>query len=238
MSRLVLMYHGIHGDQHALDQMPLEDRPYAVSAADFDAHLALLADKPVSITFDDGDAGWALHAASLLARHNLTALFFVTPELIGKPGYCSWDQLKQLVAAGHRLGSHGLTHRFLPDLSEQDCRHELEESRRLIEQHTGAEVTELSFPGGRYGARELRIARELGYQHCHTSEPGRDQSGAFEVPRVAVRATTSSDWLTGLAGNNRKIWWRLLLVNALKRGLKRLLGNQGYHRLYRLLRGA
>lgn len=62
---------------------------------------------PLFLTFDDGpDPDWTPRVAALLARHRVTATFFVlgwrvreAPELIG-----------ELVAAGHRIELHGDAH--------------------------------------------------------------------------------------------------------------------------------
>ncbi len=234
---LVLMYHGVYGAGHGLEEIPAEDRPYALSAAEFERHIARLSPEQVLITFDDGDLGWSLHAAPLLKQFGCRAVFFVTPALIGKPGYCSWEQIRQLSELGHTIGTHGLTHQFLPDMDEQDCAFELAESKRVLEQQLGITVTSLSFPGGRFGDRELRLARQAGYQQCFTSEPGRADLSGFVVPRIAVRADTSLGWLECLLRGDVLHWWRLLLGYHAKRVLKKILGNRGYHELYRFLRG-
>lgn len=234
---LVLMYHGVYGDAHPLSAIKSEDRPYALSREAFADQLAALSGQAVQITFDDGDLGWALYADALLTEHGCHGLFFVTPALIGTPGYCSWDQLRTLVQHGHRIGTHGLTHSFLPDLDDAACAAELVESKRQVEAELGIEVTTLSFPGGRYGARELRLARDAGYYQCYTSEPGRASAGRFTVPRIAVRTDTSLGWLQKMVDGHWLSWWKLTLVHQLKRWLKKILGNRGYHELYRVLRG-
>lgn len=237
MSTIALMYHGIHGDEHPLADIKLEDRPYALSVQLFREHLTVLADKDVVLTFDDGDLGWYLYALPILAEVQRTAIFFVTPELIGTSGYCSWDQLRSLSEHGHQIGTHGLSHAFLPDLDEQQCLHELVHSKSLLEQHTGVAVTALSFPGGRFGARELRLARDAGYQHCYTSVPGHITAQDFCPARVAVRASNSAQWVLQLVNESKSVWWPMLLSYRLKKLLKSLLGNRGYHELYRIIRG-
>lgn len=249
MNTIALMYHGIFSEHHAVSNMPAEDLPYAVSEATFAEHLSLLNDKSVQLTFDDGDAGWYYSALPLLEKFRRKAIFFVTPELIEKPGYCTWEQLRALVLAGHKVGTHGLTHRFLPDLTEQQCIEELVSSKSILEEKLDVNVTTLSFPGGRFGRREVQLAKRAGYQFCFTSEPGRlkvfdidtpmgggrNQASILE-PRIAIRADTSPDWLVGLIDGRTTLWGRIYVAHWIKLTLKKLLGNQGYHGLYRLLR--
>lgn len=249
MNSIVLMYHGIFSEHHAVANMRPEDIPYAISESTFAEHLALLKNKSVLITFDDGDAGWFYSALPLLNKFEKKAIFFVTPELIGTPGYCSWKQLRALVMAGHKIGTHGLTHRFLPDLTEQECLNELVKSKEILEDRLGAEINTLSFPGGRFGRREIRLAKRAGYTFCFTSEPGRLKRSDFGAlshdkvnqapilgPRIAIRAATSTDWLSNLIEGRTTLWGRIYLAHWIKLTLKKLLGNQGYHGLYRLIR--
>lgn len=237
MTRLVLMYHGISSTQHPLSEMPAQDRPYALDEQCFARHLQRIGSAPVLLTFDDGDAGWYYSALPLLEQAGLRGLFFVTPALIGTPGYCTWEQLHALVAAGHQVGAHGLTHRFLPDLDESQCLHELSASKLEIEQRLAVAVDSMSFPGGRYGTRELELARRAGYRHCYSSEPGRYRETAYCVPRVAIRAQTREQWLTQLLGGNWRVWLVLRGGYLFKSALKKVLGNRGYHALYRIARG-
>jgi peptidoglycan/xylan/chitin deacetylase (PgdA/CDA1 family) len=237
MKSVALMYHGISSAQHPPSAMPAEDLPYALEEQAFSRHLKCIGAAPVLLTFDDGDAGWYYSALPLLEKAGLRALFFVTPALIGTPGYCSWEQLHALVEAGHQVGSHGMTHRFLPDLDEQDCLQELSASKQEIEKRLGISVESVSFPGGRYGARELAFARRAGYRQCYSSVPGRLQEKAFCQPRVAVRAQTSEAWLVQLLQGHWRVWLALRGSYLVKATLKKLLGNRGYHALYRIARG-
>ncbi|MBQ0752949.1 MAG: polysaccharide deacetylase family protein [Gammaproteobacteria bacterium] len=237
MNRVVLMYHAIVGDSHHLDSIPQEDHPYAVDTTRLADHLALFSDYKVLITFDDGDAGWYLEALPILEKFSVKALFFVTPRLIGTPGYCDWEGLSALSAAGHEIGAHGLTHQFLPDLDEVTCRNELVESKSIIERRLNTKVRSMSFPGGRYGRRELRLAQAAGYEVCYTSVPGRVQGNEFCRPRVAVRADSSVLWLARVVSGDRPLWVKMKLSYLIKRIVKSVLGNRGYHELYRFFRG-
>lgn len=237
MNTVVMMYHAIVGDVHHRDLIAAEDQPYAISKERLAEHLALFSDHSVLITFDDGDAGWYLEALPVLGKFSVKAIFFVTPELIGTPSYCDWNALAALRDAGHEIGAHGLTHQFLPDLDESACRNELVESKHTLERQLNITVRSMSFPGGRYGARELRLAQAAGYERCYTSVPGRMQAEAFCCPRIAVRADSSVVWLNRVVSGDRTLWLRIKLGYGIKMFVKKILGNRGYHALYRFLRG-
>ena len=74
---------------------------------------------------------------------------FVATDFIGKQDYLSESELKTLSA--HPLvtiGSHGLSHRHFPDLSEDEARHELRESKRRLEEITELPINLLAWSFG------------------------------------------------------------------------------------------
>ncbi len=87
----------------------------------------------------------------------------------------TWDQIRQLAAAGMGIGSHGLSHRVLAGLSEVEQRHELTESKARLEQRLCQDVRTIAFPSGSRGAYTKltqALAAEAGYEGCFTYETG------------------------------------------------------------------
>lgn len=73
------------------------------------------------------------------------------------------------------IGVHTLTHPRLAKVSEAAMRHELAESRRLIEAQCGKPAEHLAYPIGSRAAagdREVRAAAELGFKSAVTTRPG------------------------------------------------------------------
>ena len=91
-------------------------------------------ERPVLLTFDDGYANNAEVAMPILQRHGFPATLFLSPGFIGRPGYLSWPQVQELSAAGWDIAPHSMTHPHLPQLSIEQQREEITESRRRIEQ--------------------------------------------------------------------------------------------------------
>ncbi len=257
---VILMYHALYEDERGLQEIPSEDRPYALSTAEFAAHLDLLQASGVPIadphrlelgddlepgimlSFDDGHASHTELALPLLVERGLTAVFFVTTGFVNaRPGYCSWQQIERLCQAGMTVGGHGHTHRFLSDLSDTELANELSQSRSLLEDALGRSITQLSFPGGRHDSRSERAARAAGYRVLYGSRVGWLRTGspapACVLPRMAVRrgATASQVLAYANAGPTRML--RARLAFELKRLVRQLLGNKRYHKLYARLKG-
>lgn len=259
MSRvIVLMYHALHRDTAELEAIDPADRPYAVTVADFEAHLDCLqregvavldplrlarGDGPrsgVVITFDDGHASNHRDAFPRLAARGLPAVFFVTSDFIGRrPGFCTWAQLAEMAAAGMHVGSHGRSHRFFDDLDAAAAAEELASSRDAIAQATGRAPTLLSFPGGRYAPGQAELARRAGFELLFTSETGANEDGEFRpgalVRRMPIRATTPLATFRAWARGEPLALWRAGAASSGKRGLRRVLGNRIYHAVYERL---
>jgi hypothetical protein len=149
---------------------------------------------PVAISFDDGNIGQAVHGFSRLVAHSMTATFFVTTDWVGRPGYVSWDHLREMRAAGMAIESHTHTHPFLSELSGDQLRDELRRSRDLLDEKLNQNTTMLAFPGGDRPKRSLRTQlSEHGYTVIGTSRWGQNEVGDSNVPRYVRRCTVRGE---------------------------------------------
>jgi peptidoglycan/xylan/chitin deacetylase (PgdA/CDA1 family) len=104
----------------------------------------------------------------------------------------TWDQVRRLAGSGMAIGSHSHDHLSLARLPEAAQRHELAESRRILEQELGREVRALAYPFGWPGTHDAlteRLAREAGYRLAFSSAEGVNRPGAsdaFALRRLGV----------------------------------------------------
>ena len=80
--------------------------------------------------------------------------------------FVNWDEAREMKAAGMTIGSHTLTHRILGQLTAEEQRWEMQQSKRIIEENIGSSVDSIAYPVGIRGAFDdvtERIAAELGY---------------------------------------------------------------------------
>jgi peptidoglycan/xylan/chitin deacetylase (PgdA/CDA1 family) len=148
-----------------------------------------------------------------LQKSSVPAGFFFVPAFIGQPGHLSWNQVRTLAEAGMTVGSHTLTHAWLPELSAEKLWEELEVSRQVIEDHTGAPVSLLSLPGGFYNQRVLETAWRAGYTIVGTTDYGIDR---------LYRKGHESPWVLKRNSMDLRMSWdatRTLLRGRVPRGL-------------------
>ena len=87
-----------------------------------------------------------------------------------------WSDLAKLAAEPLvTIGSHTVTHPFLAKIEAERVRGEMVDSRRLIAEKLGVRPGHFAYPVGAAdaaGAREFRIAAEVGYKTAVTTRPG------------------------------------------------------------------
>jgi peptidoglycan/xylan/chitin deacetylase (PgdA/CDA1 family) len=149
--------------------------------------------KKVAITFDDGCETDLIAAAPLLKEFNFNATFYVVAGFLGKPGYLSTVQLRELSDSGFEIGSHSMTHRFLSDLNNRELFFELNQSKCHLEQLTGKPIQHFSCPGGRWSSTAAQIAMDSGYISMATSQIGINtkNSSRFSLYRFPIMRDTS-----------------------------------------------
>jgi peptidoglycan/xylan/chitin deacetylase (PgdA/CDA1 family) len=157
------------------------------------------------LTFDDGYADNYTNALPLLQDHGLSAMFFVLPSHLdaGDPldwpevaedrrrhpdvmRSLTWGQVEEMAAAGMEFGSHGLNHRHLPELPDEELRQELLDSRRQIAGRLGS-CSMLAYPFGHWDSRVAAAARDAGYAFAFTlPRAHQGDVGPLSIPRISV----------------------------------------------------
>lgn len=146
------------------------------------------------ITFDDGNLSDLEHGLRPLADRNMTAIFFPCAGRIGQPDYLDQAGLRELVAAGMEIGTHGWSHVRWPDCDAETLRREVEEAKDRIEQAAGARVTTVAIPFGDYNPRVLQAASV--FDSIFTSDATLAQSTAKLQPRFSYY----DHWRPGAVG--------------------------------------
>ena len=183
------------------------------------------------ITFDDGCATDLSAAAPLLLEKKFNATFYITVDHLGRRGYLTKSELRELASLGFEIGSHSMTHRHLNDLEFSDVTVELGESKKKLEDITGASVRHFSCPGGRVDARVEQVARETGYNSVVTSRIGLNTrtTNRYGLARIAVKENTSTATLAKLCQGQGLFLSQA--QNAALSAAKRVLGNSFYERV-------
>lgn len=223
---------------------------YAVTCEQFEEHLRVgarwLAEAErethlPQITFDDGHLSNYHFAYPLLKKYSQRATFFVIAGWIGgQPEYMSWQQLRELVAAGHEVRSHGWSHVLLTRCSDAELSDELRRSKLTLEDKLGVPVDSMSVPHGRWNQRVLEYAAQAGYARVYISNPWiatRKRWGVELHGRLMVKRTNNGPQLQRLRTLGASSRFLLHSRYQAKELVRLVLGDQIYHRLWSRLAG-
>jgi peptidoglycan/xylan/chitin deacetylase (PgdA/CDA1 family) len=214
---VVLCYHAAAASwHHVLSTEPalIERQVKAVLRSGFraatSAEVAARPDAPLlHVTFDDAYRSVA-DAVDVLAKLGVPATVFVCTAFADAGGVTAipelakdaarhpeelatmgWDELRALAARGVEIGSHTVSHPHLPELSTDEIRRELVESRRRIEAEIGKPCRTLAYPYGEHDERCRALTRAAGYELGFTAPPFRSSAAglradSYALPRVSL----------------------------------------------------
>lgn len=116
----------------------------------------------IYLTFDAGyENGNTPAILDALKKHQAPAVFFVVGNFIKD----NHDLIRRILAEGHIIGNHTMTHPDLPQISSMDAfQKELQDVEELYTSLTGEAMTKFYRPPrGIYSTENLSMAKELGY---------------------------------------------------------------------------
>jgi peptidoglycan/xylan/chitin deacetylase (PgdA/CDA1 family) len=246
------MYHDLAEDcehvspghrPYVLDPLTFERQMHSVATSDLtDLTVSewCSGDRPpraLALTFDDGHTSNHDIALPILLEHRLKATFFITAGCIGTGETMNWQEIRALHSAGMEIGSHTLTHRAPATLDDDDLRYELHESRRMLEDGLGAQVTSISSPTGFFNPRMCLIAREVGYRALCFGQVGlaADNGDPFALKRLAVKRAMGEAQFNALLRFDSGTIRRLRLRQWVRDVARNTLGPSGYLQLRRIL---
>jgi len=196
-----------------------------------------LPERSVVLTFDDGYVSHVEIVAPLLVRYRFSGTFFVPVEQVGRSGYLTWEQVRQLVFLGMEIGSHGVSHRPLTDLSSAQLHDELVNSKQILEQQLGVPIRALAAPGGFWNRAVADAVEVAAYEAVWLSTIGTNgmDTQPHALRRVVARQPFSAQRLVAMVeGWQPSFWWAANQQLAI-RLLKRTLGVYWYEQLKRRL---
>jgi peptidoglycan/xylan/chitin deacetylase (PgdA/CDA1 family) len=201
--------------------------------------LAADNDKPLQpgqhcavVTFDDGFMSAVENAVPELVERNIPMAFFIPAGVLGTvPQWTEFgtDSLSKEIIATARclrelpsdlisIGSHTMTHAWLPSLSDNEAKFEVFNSRAELEKLMNRKIKLFSFPYGASNGHLIELCREAGYERVFTilPTPAFSDPKEFVTGRIAVNPTDwelefrlkilgAYKWLPGVIALKRKL---------------------------------
>ncbi|MFJ6078063.1 bifunctional polysaccharide deacetylase/glycosyltransferase family 2 protein [Pseudarthrobacter sp. NPDC092419] len=155
----------------------------------------------LALTFDDGpDPAWTPRILDILRKHNVRATFFV----VGSAAIEHPDLVRRIVAEGHEIGVHTLTHADLGSAPEWRQQLEIQADHQAIAALTGRTPTLLRPPFSSGNAEvsdatweAIQAAADQGYLTVLSSRDSKDwqRPGADVIGRNLAPSSRGGDVL-------------------------------------------
>ena len=117
-------------------------------------------EKVVLLTFDDAPDNYAVDMAKTLKKLDVDAIFFVNGIYLESPE--GKEALKKIYDMGFLIGNHTYSHAYLPELSKEEQRKEIEKVSEMVEEIIGEKPKFFRAPNGANTDFTKEIADEQG----------------------------------------------------------------------------
>jgi peptidoglycan/xylan/chitin deacetylase (PgdA/CDA1 family) len=161
-------------------------------AADLKAGTTQPVEKPVVLTFDDGWHNQYKYAFPLLKKYHMMATFYVYTNPIGTKHFLTWDELREMRAAGMTIEDHSLSHPIFKGMTLDAVRAEVTDSKKILEQELGTPVVHFASPYGYSSPEIMKIVGAAGYETYRTTYKGVYQDDPLRLRGTLV--TSSLDY--------------------------------------------
>ena len=141
------------------------------------------------LTIDDAFKSFYINAWPILKNKKIPFILFVSTEAIGKNGYMTWKQIREVTSSNLvTIGNHSHTHEYLIDWKDSKIKSDLETSIKIFKEELGYSPEIFSYPFGEYSSNLKKIVSDFNFkfafgQHSGVIDPTKD---FLELPRFPI----------------------------------------------------
>jgi peptidoglycan/xylan/chitin deacetylase (PgdA/CDA1 family) len=145
-------------------------------------------EKKILITIDDAFSSFYEVAWPYLKKEKIPFILFVSTESVGKNGYMTWEQIKELEKESFAfIGNHSHSHKYLVNLKNTDFINDIKTSSLIFERNLGYNPIFFSYPFGEYSLFIKKyISQNFKFsfgQHSGVIDKNKDH---HELPRFPI----------------------------------------------------
>ena len=144
--------------------------------------------KEILITIDDGFESFYSEAWPYLKENKIPFILFISTEAVGKNGYMTWDQIKEVENETFAMiGHHSHSHEYLIDVTNDEFILDIQKANKIFLNELGYIPRLFSYPFGEY-SKSMRnyISKNFDFafgQHSGVIDLNKDK---FELPRFPI----------------------------------------------------
>ena len=149
-----------------------------------------LPDRAVGITIDDAFSSVYREAWPRLKEAGFPFTLFVSTDAVddGAPGIMTWEQIRELAAAGVTIGHHGAAHAHMAFADDETNAADIAKATARFVEELGRQPSLFAYPYGEYSRMLHDTVRAAGFaaafgQHSGVAWQGGDR---YALPRFAL----------------------------------------------------
>ena len=145
-------------------------------------------EKKILITIDDAFSSFYEVAWPYLKKEKIPFILFVSTEAIGKNGYMTWNQIKELESENIAyIGNHSHTHGYLVDFKNHDFIKDISTANKIFIKNLGYNPIFFSYPFGEYSNFiKEHIAKNFIFSFGQHSGVMDVNKNPYELPRFPI----------------------------------------------------
>lgn len=143
--------------------------------------------KSLVLTFDDGYKD-NLEGIKILKELRFPATIFVIVDKINEKDYLSENDISVFLGNSKvSIGSHTLSHAYLPGVSDKELKKEVAFSKEILEKKFSKSISAIAYPVGGFDERTLKEVESAGYLcACTTNRGFSKKINRFALRRIKI----------------------------------------------------
>ena len=145
-------------------------------------------EKKILITIDDAFSSFYDNAWPFLKKNKIPFILFVSTEPVGKKGYMTWQQIKEIEKEEFAfIGNHSHTHDYLTEFSFNNFKKDINKSIEIFKKELGYNPIFYSHPFGEYNLEQIKyISGKFEFGFGQNSGVIDVNKNKYELPRFPI----------------------------------------------------
>ena len=145
-------------------------------------------EKKILLSIDDAFKSFYDNAWPYLKKNEIPFILFVSTEPIGKEGYMTWEQIKEIEKEKYAyIGNHSHSHQYLINFNIRDFKIDIDRSIKIFRENLGYNPIFFSYPFGEYSLEQKNyISKHFEYAFGQNSGLIDLNKDRFELPRFPI----------------------------------------------------
>ena len=145
-------------------------------------------EKKIILTIDDAFSSFYENAWPYLKKNKIPFILFVSTEPVGKNGYMTWEQIKEVEKEKFAyIGNHSHSHEYMIDLTLRKFKDDIDLSIKIFKEKLGYNPIYFSYPFGEYSLSQKKyINQKFNFafgQHSGVIDANKDK---YELARFLI----------------------------------------------------